>query len=378
MEIKIERSELLRGLETAGRFVSRKPVNEILGNIYLNATSTQLELSGTDLSAFCQTIINDLEVIKEGEVLLPFRVVYEVIKKIPIGEEVLIKRSDSKICIKAKNFEFNCTITEGLDNSIFMGPQIPETPVATIAGKDLIENINNVKDSAATDNSISRPILLSVLIERKNNELNFVALDGFRISWAQVSQEGKDFSAAVNAKTVADICKILDPEKETQIYATDNIVIFKQDNVVCKAPINAGAFIDYIAVFNETPSEIKIEVLKEDIIAAIERANVIASEDKNNIVKLEVTDSELKISSTTQNAVLNDKVLIDKKGGNYKIAFNALFLIDALKNHNEKIVIYSTGTNTAPWNINSEDNTLKTFVLPVKLREVEEIEEKAS
>ena len=76
--------------------------------------------------------------------------------------------------------------------------------------------------------------------------------------------------------------------------------------------------------------------------------------------------------------MLNDKVLIDKKGGNYKIAFNALFLIDALKNHNEKIVIYSAGTNTAPWNINSEDNTLKTFVLPVKLREVEEIEEKAS
>lgn len=385
MKIKVERDNLLKGLETAGRFISKKTNVEMLKNIFLKASDKTLQFAGTDLSVFCKTTI-DVNVEQEGEVLIPFKVVYEVVRKIPVGEEITIakKEKEEKIKISAGHFNFTFTTVTIDDYSTFIGPEISETPTAKIAAKDLIENINKVKHAAAPTEEIAKPILASVLLERKDDEINFVALDGYRIAWAvsrAVSQnKGEDFAVAVNAKTLTEICKVLDPEKITEIYVSSKIVAFKQEGILCKAPL-LGQFIAYKPLFEnqfEKQEDIStIEVIKDDIIAAIERASVVALEKENNLIKLEIKGNEMVVSSDSENAIITDKVAIDHKGQDYFIAFNSKYLAEGIKYHSEKITITSLGTDTAPWVISSEEG-LKTFILPVKIAAKETELKKAS
>lgn len=372
MKIKVERDNLLKGLETAGRFISKKTNVEMLKNIFLKASDKTLQFAGTDLSVFCKTTINDVNVEQEGEVLIPFKVVYEVVRKIPVGEEITIAKGEKeeKIKISARHFNFTFTTVTIDDYSTFIGPEISETPTAKIAAKDLIENINKVKDAAAPTEEIARPILASVLLERKDDEINFVALDGYRIAWAVSQNKGEDFAVAVNAKTLTEICKVLDPEKITEIYVSSKIVAFKQEGILCKAPLLEGQFIAYKPLFEnqfEKQEDIStIEVIKDDIIAAIERASVVALKKENNLIKLEIKGNEMVVSSDSENAIITDKVTIDHKGQDYFIAFNSKYLAEGMKHHSEKITITSLGTGTAPWVISSEEG-LKTFILPVKI-----------
>jgi len=371
MKIKVERDNLLKGLETAGRFISKKTNVEMLKNIFLKASDKTLQFAGTDLSVFCKTTI-DVNVEQEGEVLIPFKVVYEVIRKIPAGEEITIEKreKEEKIKISARHFNFTFTTTTVTidDYSTFIGPEISETPTAKIAAKDLIENINKVKHAAATE-EIAKPTSASVLLERKDDKINIVALDGYKTACAVSQNKGEDFAVAVNVFALTKICKVLDPEKITEIYVSSKIVAFKQEGILCKAPL-LGQFIAYKPLFEnqfEKQEDIStIEVIKDDIIAAIERASVVALEKENNLIKLEIKGNEMVVSSDSENAIITDKVAIDHKGQDYFIAFNSKYLAEGIKYHSEKITITSLGTDTAPWVISSEEG-LKTFILPVKI-----------
>lgn len=377
MEFKIEQSRLLQAMETVGRFVSSKPISELLGCVYIKAADSQLHFATTDLSTFCRTKTEEVDMIDEGEALIPHKLVNNIIKKLPHGGEITITKKENKVKMKARHFKFECACIETDDYSSFIGPKIEGEPVATLPAKDLIENINKVKDFVSRDSNCSRPVLYAILIEQKNGELNTVALDGYRVAWAKSAGKNKDFEILVHNEVLNKIIKVMNPEKNIDIYTNRNIVIFQQDNIVCKTPLTEGNFIQYDKLF-KTPDGIKIEALKEDIIMAVDRALAITSSGKNNnLVIFDITNDDMIVSTTTDLALSKDRVLINKTGSDIRIGFNAQFLLDALKYQGEKITINSGDSSVDPWIINS-DNNLKTLVLPIKLRSTDEEAEKAS
>lgn len=376
MKIKVERNQLLEGLEKVGRFVSRKPISDILKGVYIKASDSSLEFAGTDLTTYGRTILNEVDVQEEGEALIPFKLVNDVVRKLPVGEEVTVEKVEDDIRFKAGSFNFKCRNIAIDDYSTFIGPEINQEPLAVIPAEDFIRSVDAVKDSIAGKDAI-KPILASILIERKNNFVNFVALDGFRVSWAKIKSEGEDFSIAIDGEVLHDIIKAIDKKENVEIYANENIAMLKQKNILCKTPLQSGQFFDYKTLIDKAPKDTKIEVLKEDLIAAIDRATVVVN-DKNNLIVINVTDDEIIVKANTEITELEDKVLVNKTGNDLTIGFNAEFLLDALKYQKEKVVIRGSGDVNA-WILQGEDDDFLTeFVLPIKLQSVESQKSKAS
>lgn len=371
MKFKIERNELLKGLDIAGKFVPRVAVTEVLENVYIDVATDTVEFSGTNLSEYCRFKTENIEVLEEGNALVPFKLVYDVLKKIPVGEEVEVSKKENHVFFKAGRFKFKCASIPLDDYSVFIGPEIQTELIATLSSEDFIDCINKVKDAAVYDKNTSRPILTGILLERNLDELNFVALDGFRISWATIKNEGDNFSVVIDAQTLSRICKIIDSQKDIELFVSENFTMFKQDNLLIKTPILNGSFFNYRKVFDSTNTSIKIEALSEDLMNAIDRAMIVVSREKNSAIILSITDEEITVSADTDVARIRDKITVSKEGDDLAIAFNANFLFDAIKYQAEKIIIKSGNSPSNPWIItgDGESEGFKTFILPVMLKE---------
>lgn len=63
----------------------------------------------------------------------------------------------------------------------------------------------------------NRPIFTGCLFEIKNNKLNVVAVDGFRLAWKSkfLQKAANDFSAVIPGRTLNEINKILNDSFDT-------------------------------------------------------------------------------------------------------------------------------------------------------------------
>ena len=86
MEIKIERSKILKGLSLVQSIVERKTTMPILANVLLEAKNKALSITATDLEVGVNGTYST-DVISDGKVAVHARSMYEIIKELP--EEVI-------------------------------------------------------------------------------------------------------------------------------------------------------------------------------------------------------------------------------------------------------------------------------------------------
>ena len=81
----------------------------------------------------------------------------------------------------------------------------------------------------------NRPIFTGCLFEIRNNKLNVVAVDGFRLAWKSkfLQTAVNDFSAVIPGRTLNEINKILNDSFDTiKIGVSKNQALFEMEN--CK------------------------------------------------------------------------------------------------------------------------------------------------
>ena len=115
MRLVIERSELLRALGHVTSVVERRTTIPILSNVMLKAASGALEFKATDLE---REVIEAVpaEVSEPGAVTVPAHMLHDIVRKLPDGAEVEMRRDAEK---------------ERLSITAGSGPLSPPTPPAT-------------------------------------------------------------------------------------------------------------------------------------------------------------------------------------------------------------------------------------------------------
>ena len=95
MKLVIERSELLRALAHVTSVVERRTTIPILSNVLLKATGTGAELKATDLE---REVLDQApaDVSQPGAVTVPAHMLHDIVRKLPDGAEVEIKRDAEK------------------------------------------------------------------------------------------------------------------------------------------------------------------------------------------------------------------------------------------------------------------------------------------
>ena len=367
MKTICSRDALLNAINTVLKAVSTRTTLPILECILLKAHNNEFKLTSNNLELGIESASIDSEIQEEGSVALEARIFSEIIRKVE-GDQVFITvDEENKTEIKCGNSEFKIMGQAGDEFPAL--PMVEKSNEIIILQNDLKNLIRQTIFSIAVDES--KPILTGELIELKNNFMEVVSVDGYRISYkkAPVTSMNEGIKVIVPGKTLSEVVKILSSEEEEKasIYFTDKHILFDIGGSTVVSRLLEGEFIKYEQSFTED-CKTKIIVNKNELISSLERACLISRDVRKTPVKLSILFNKLVITSNTELGTSYDEIGVDTEGDDLDIAFNPKYLIDALKAIDDEKVLIQFTTSLSPCIIKPLDgDSYKYLILPLRM-----------
>lgn len=367
MKVSVNQKVLLEGLTKVGKAITGKATLDVLKGVFIDANQKGIMLRGTDNDISIATLLK-ADVIEPGSVVLDYKLLLEVVRKLP-NDNISIDLEKDEVQITCEKSYFSI-IT--MDKESF--PDIPKIRVNSsvmIQQSYFKQLVNKVCYAAAEDNT--RPILQGVLVEIKNNLFNLVALDGYRLSLAKIRIDSdSEFSVVAQSKHLIEISKILD-SKEIQISFNENHIIFKSANLNVMVRLLEGSYPQYTSLINDNTDK-KVIVKRSELIDAIERATLLSNVDGvKRVVKLNINTEVVNILSKSTRGNSKESIELTSVEGvinDFDIAFNSKYLLDALRyiEDYEVTLHFSSSVQSCILRGTNADKELETsLVLPVRL-----------
>lgn len=368
MKFTAEKNKLIDAIQNASKATATNSSISALEGILLNLTKDKLTVTGYDLEMGIKSIIPVVSADEEGEIVLNAKLLGEMIKKMPTGEPIeLTTTDDTNVEIKCGNVKFNVIGVSGQNY-----PNIPELKIETtfkIKENVLKSMIRQTIFAAATTDI--KPILTGTLFEIVDNQLRVVCVDGIRVARRVEKVEYKDLSFVAPAKTLNELLRILSDDEENakdiQIIVERNQLGFYRDDYMIISRLLEGDYIDY-ARFINFDATIEAVVNAREFAASLDRTLLLTERFKSPVV-CTFENNMLYVNCNTNLGAINDKIKIDYNYPKMEIAFNARFMMDALRNAECDEVKLRFTTPIAPIKISplgEEDFTF--LVLPVRVR----------
>ena len=367
MKFTCEKNALVSAISVASRTVAQKSTIPALEGIYIRA-GVKLTLSGYNLETGI-TISVDAEIQQTGACIMPSRLFFDIIRKLP-GDTVSISVDEKfKVSIRGGISSFSITAMSSEDY-----PELPDVDdqfSVTLEQRTLKAMINQT--SFAVSVNEARPIHTGALFEISDKGLTMVAVDGFRLALRREPLEHIDGGAF---KFVAPGAALNEVEK---ICAdTDDMVTVTQGKrhlmfeagatqLICRRL--EGEFLDYKNAI-PTTNPICIEVDNKTMIESLDRVSVVISEKLKSPVRCLFSQDRVYMSARTGNGEARDICPVRGDGQELEIGFNNRYLMDALRYAPADTVKMQLNTGISPCIItpvDDSDNFLY-MVLPVRLK----------
>ena len=207
MKFVCEKDNILKAINSVTKAVAVRTTMPILEGILIQTNDNEVKFTTYDLEMGIEYIINEAQIIEQGATVVNSIMFSEIIRKLP--------DSDIKITLN----ENNLLVIE-CEGSLYklatMNPEeFPELPRIDVENsieleqKTLKEMIRKTIFAVSTEEN--RPIFTGCLFEIKNNRLNVVAVDGFRLAWKtkMLQQQVNDFAAVIPGRSLNEINKII-------------------------------------------------------------------------------------------------------------------------------------------------------------------------
>lgn len=368
MKIICKKENLIEGITIVQRAVSTRTNYSILEGILLECTD-KFKLTGNNLEIGIEYIV-DADILSKGSIIINAKIFGEIIRKLPDSDILLKLENDSTLIIECEKsyFKLNGILPNGYPKI----PNVEENNKFEITQKTLKEMIRQTIFAVGIDEN--KPILMGSLIECNKHEISMVAIDGFRIALRKNSDKDIkiNFSVIVPGKTLNELAKILQStDEEIQVYLSDSQILFKFNNFKLTSRLLSGEYINYKDILPKD-FEISLRIDKKNLLASLERAVLLATDDKKCPVIFEISKDKVIISSKTSAGTIRDEVSIEGNNSNIEIGFNPKYFIEALKAIDDEKIKISFTSEIGPCIITPvEKDSFKYMILPIKIREDE-------
>ena len=329
MIIKVNKQDLLKGLQQTTGVITTKNTLPILSNILIQTREGYLELIATDLDVGIITNIAP-KVVEEGAITTPAKKLTDIIKELPEAVITITTKKNNTINIECENTFFKIT---GIPKEEF-----PKLPNPTTKNKIVLAQ-NTLKEMLtmtffAVSHDETRYVLNGILFALKENEIKLVATDGRRLAVVKKATDlppGLDINAVVPAKAIQEINKAILDEGEATIFFDKNQVMFKLNNAIIISRLIEGEFPNYEQAIPKQHKD-KLLIDKDRFLAAVKRASLLTTPDSQSI-RLDVFKNRAVVSKHSPN-IGEAKEELDCKytGGEFFIGFNPGYLLEGLRN----------------------------------------------
>ena len=366
MKISSEREALLRQLQTVSRVASTRSAIQALSGVQLRAASSGCELQATDMDVGLRVPL-EAEVTREGVVVLPARLLLDVVRLLPADTVSLeLRAAEQDVELVSGNATFHIRTLRAEDFPPFPEPE-PDSavslPVAAFVATAL-----KVANSASRDET--RPVLTGILVSASERELRMVATDSYRLSVKETALEASlssAFEVNVPARALQELARVSGhvEDEELRISVRQNQVLFELGGIVLSSRLIDGQFPNYRQLLPET-YEHELRIAGAELTEVVRRISLLAQ--KNAPLRLAFSPGELTISAQTPDiGEALESMPVAFQGEPLEIGFNPEFLRAGLEAIEEGDVLIKLISPLRPGLIESEENRFRYLIMPIRL-----------
>lgn len=366
MRFSLQREVFLKPLAQVVNVVERRQTLPVLANLLVQVSSGQLSLTGTDLEVemVARTAVEDAQ---DGEVTIPARKLFEIVRALPDGSRVQVSQSGDKITVQAGRSRFTLASLPANDfPSIDEVEATERVQVAEASLKELIE-----RTAFAMAQQDVRYYLNGLLLDLRETALRCVATDGHRLALCEATLDagsGAKRQIIVPRKGVQELQRLLEGGDRTlELELGRNHLRVKRDDVTFTSKLIDGKFPDYEAVIPIGADRL-VTVEREALRAALQRAAILSNE-KYRGVRVEVSPGQLKINAhNPEQEEAQEDVEADTKVDSLAIGFNVNYLLDALTAlRDESVVLQLRDANSSALVREATSERCRHVVMPLRL-----------
>lgn len=366
MRFSLQREVLLKPLAQVVNVVERRQTLPVLANLLARVDGDLLSLTGTDLEVemVARTRVDDAEA---GEITIPARKLFEIIRALPDGSKVTITQVGDKVTVAAGRSRF--TLASLPANDFPALDEVDATECVRVGEASLKELIERTAFAMAQQDV--RYYLNGLLFDLRDKALRCVATDGHRLALCEAVLEDTvqtKRQIIVPRKGVLELQRLLEGgDRELELEMGRSHIRVKRDDVTFTSKLIDGRFPDYEAVIPiGADREVKLD--REAFRASLQRAAILSNE-KYRGVRIEVSPGQVKINAhNPEQEEAQEEIEAETRVDSLVIGFNVNYLLDALSAlRDEHIVIQLRDSNSSALVREASSEKCRHVVMPLRL-----------
>jgi DNA polymerase-3 subunit beta len=367
VKISLERDVLLGQLQTVSRVASTRSAIQALSGVQLAASSGACELRATDMDVGLRVPL-DAEVTRDGVVVLPARLIVDVVRSLPAPSVSLeLRPAEQDVELVSGNATFHIRTLRTEDFPPF--PEPDAESAVSLPADAFVSTALKVAGSASRDET--RPVLTGILVSASDRELRMVATDSYRLSVKETTLEAplsSSFEVNVPARALQELARVASHAEgeELTVSVRQNQVLFVVGRVVLSSRLIDGQFPNYRQLLPES-FEHELRIAGGELTDVVRRISLLAQ--KNAPLRLSFKPGELTVSAQTPDVgEALESLPVAFQGEPLEIGFNPEFLRAGLEAIEEGDVVLKLISPLRPGLIEAADESrFQYLIMPIRL-----------
>lgn len=346
MHLICSKSLLSEAISTVQKAIATRSTLPILEGVLINAEDC-LTLTGYDLETGIECKI-ETEIKEPGSIVVNAKMFGDIVRKLP--DDIVVIKSDAEMGFSIKSGKANFKI-KGLESVDYPKIPIVEESQKIMIPQGVLKNMITQTIFASSSDE-SRPVLNGLKVATDQQNIEIVAIDGFRLAVRQESVDSKNESLSfiVPAKAMAEAARIMqDNDEPIAIYPSHNHILFESKSIRLVSRLIQGDFMEYRNIIPPT-CKTQIILSAKDMLDAIERASLVINVEQRRfpVTLSNPSQNELMISAKTDLGFVEEVIPIEHSGENVDIDFNPKYFLDALRCLNDEKIRLEFSGGSAP------------------------------
>ena len=367
MKLTTTRESLLGQLQTVTRAVSTRSAVQALSGVRAAASASGVELQATDMEIGLRVPL-EADVTREGEAVLPGRLLLDVVRSLPAAEVALeVRSAEQDVEIASGSARFHIRMLRAEDFPTLPAPDGDST--VSVPAPAFVSTIHQVARSASRDET--RPVLTGILVSATERELRMVATDSYRLSVKETQLEEAlegSFEANVPARALQELARIAQQaEADTlTVGVRDNQIVFEVGGTVLSSRLIDGQFPNYRQLLPDS-AEHELRLSAAEIGEVVRRVSLLAQ--RNAPLRLAFHEGEVTVSAQTPDVgEASESLPVPFAGEPLEIGFNPEFLRDGLESVGADELVLKLISPLRPGLIQSgDDSGFVYLIMPIRL-----------
>lgn len=369
MKASIQKSDLLRAIQTAERAVFTKSSLPILSSLALEVSGETLKVQATDLEISIQSQV-EIDSGEDGCAAVPGKQLVDYVKAMP-GPVVNLSVDKGTMLVQSGRSRYKLQVV-GSREEFPVLPEVKPDMSFVAAEKALAEALGRTVIAASEEDP--RPVLCSLLWKLKDGvqTLAIVSTDTHRLhaSACPIQSTSGTADVLVPVRACRELVRLLSGEQECRVILDNNQIQVQMESGTLISRRMEGNYPDFAKVVPDYKNHVSVN--RDDLAAVLNRIGVVAR-DASGRVTLEFEDGKpIRITADAgDQGAAEDEVAVE---GNLnaeqvrKVAVNWRYLLQAVQACPDECIRFFHESGSRPFLLHGADkNQFSATIMPMSL-----------